>query len=818
MYSIEAIQEILQAKTKDRPLREAQIEHLLLDSRQIIFAERSLFFAIKGAQQDGHQFIASVYEAGVRNFVVTQFPEPHAFPEANFLLVPNVIAALQKLAAHHRSQFPLQVIGITGSNGKTTVKEWLFQLLYANYAIIRSPRSFNSQIGVPLSVWNIQTQHELGIFEAGISRPGEMANLAKIIQPQIGIFTMLGEAHNEGFASKQAKLREKLQLFTDLELLIYCADDPAIQPEIQALPCEKLSWSLGQHPAADFFVQKPEIFLRHTHLEGNFRGQTQRITVPFTDQAAIENAIHCWAVLLHLGIGAEQIAERMAQLESVAMRMELLDGQNDCLIINDTYNADLSSLRLGLQWMRQHEQGRKRSLILSEILQSGSTKKQLYQKISRLIEEYQIERVIGVGAATMHLQDFLPPGFEQNYFENTQHLLDALPQLHFQSEILLIKGARQYHLEKIAQALSRQVHQARLEVNLSALAHNLRAYQRCLRPGVKTMVMVKATAYGAGSKEVARLLEHLRVDYCCVAYADEGIELRQAGISAPIMVLNSEAGAFEQMRQHRLEPVVYSLEQLRSLRLETLPHGIHLGIDSGMHRLGFDSHELPGLLDYLRQHPALLVKSIYTHLAATEDPQHDDFTHEQARRFQLAFEQISGTLGYRPLQHALNSNGITRFPQYQQDMVRLGIGLYGIDVSNTLPEPLQVVLSFKATISQIKEVAAGETIGYGRRAQAHSLMRTGTISVGYADGLRRGAGNGAFQVKVRGKKAPILGSVCMDMSMIDLSHIPEAQTGDTVEIFGLDPSVNELAQVLGTIPYEVFTGISPRVKRVYLQE
>jgi len=818
MYSIQAIQAILNAQTLDRPLKDAQIEHLLLDSRQIIFAERSLFFAIKGNQQDGHHFIPALYQAGVRNFVVTQLPDPAAFPDANFLCVDHAIAALQHLAAHHRQQFPLQVIGITGSNGKTTLKEWLFQLLYPHYAIIRSPRSFNSQIGVPLSVWSIQAQHELGIFEAGISRAGEMANLEKIIQPDLGIFTMLGEAHNEGFASKRAKLQEKLELFKQVKLLIYRSDDPLVQSEVAQLPCPKLCWSMAQNPQADFFIQAPEIFLRHTHLEGNFKGQTYRITLPFTDQAAIENAIHCWAVLLHLGLKPEAIAEGMAQLEPVAMRMELLDGQNDCLIINDTYNADLSSLRLGLQWMRQHELGRKRSLVLSEILQSGSTQVALYQKIAHLIAEYQIERVIGVGAATSWLQNLLSPTIEQAYFPDTESLLEALPQVHFQSEVILLKGARQYHLEKVAQFLSRQVHQARLEVNLSALAHNLRAYQRCLRPGVKTMVMVKATAYGAGSKEVARLLEHLRVDYCCVAYADEGVELRQAGISAPIMVLNPEPGSFEQMRHHRLEPVVYSLEQLHHLRHEALPHGIHLGIDSGMHRLGFDQHELPGLLDYLQAYPGLQIKSIYTHLAGTEDPQHDAFTHEQARRFAEAYEQIVGILGYRPLQHMLNSNGITRFPQYQLDMVRLGIGLYGIDVSQTLPEPLQVVLSFKATISQIKEIAIGETIGYGRRAQAHSLMRTGTISVGYADGLRRGAGNGAFQVRVRGKKAPILGSVCMDMTMIDLTHIPEAQAGDTVEIFGQNPTVNELAQVLGTIPYEVFTGISPRVKRVYLQE
>jgi alanine racemase len=811
------IQVILNASAP-RPLSPIYIQHLLLDSRQLIFPAQSLFFALPGSQQDGHQFIGALYQAGVRNFVVKQLPPLSDFPEANFLQVPDVLRALQHLAAYHRAQFPLRVIGITGSNGKTTVKEWLFQLLYPDYQIVRSPRSYNSQIGVPLSVWGIQAQHDLGIFEAGISRSGEMTHLAAIIQPNLGIFTTLGEAHNEGFSSLQAKLREKLQLYHGVDCLLYRSDDPLVNREVQALGCPTLRWSLGQDPSADFYVQPPEFFHHQTQLEGQYQGQVQRISVPFTDTAALENAIHCWLLLLYLGLPAEQIAARMTQLEPVAMRMELLEGLHNCQIINDTYNADLSSLRLGLQWMRQHGHGRRRSLIVSEILQSGTSAPELYHTLAQLIQEYQVERVIGVGAATELLQDSLPTEVQQRYFSSTAALLEALPGMNFQSEVILLKGARPFHLEKVAQALSRQVHQARLEVNLSALAHNLRAYQRCLRPGVRTMVMVKATAYGAGSREVARLLEYLHVDYCCVAYADEGIELRQAGISAPIMVLNPEAGAFEQMRQHRLEPVVYHLEQLRQIPPETLSQGIHLSIDSGMHRLGFDQHEIAALLDYLRQHPKLNIKSIYTHLAASEDPQHDAFTHEQARRFEAAYRQIVAVLGYRPLQHALNSNGITRFPQYQQDMVRLGIGLYGIDVSNTLPEALQVVLSFKATISQIKEIAVGETIGYGRRAKAHSPLRTGTISVGYADGLRRAAGNGAFSVGVRGKKAPILGSVCMDMTMIDLTQIPEAQTGDTVEIFGLSPSVQELASVLGTIPYEVFTGISPRVKRVYLQE
>jgi alanine racemase len=797
------------------------IEHLLLDSRQIIFPELALFFAIPGIRNNGHDFIPACYQAGVRNFVVSEPVDYTIYPLGNFLLVKNTVEALQQLALHHRQRFQLPVIGITGSNGKTIVKEWLFQLLHPDYAIVRSPRSYNSQAGVPLSVWEINPKHQLGIFEAGISHAGEMPPLAAIIRCNLGVFTNLGAAHREGFASEAQKLQEKLLLFQHCDCVVYCRDDEKVDAAIHALAKPSLTWSKNGHPA-DLSIQSIYLNGQQANITADFRGAASQITLPFNDAISIENALHCWAVLLHFGLDPLVIRERMLRLEPVAMRLELKEGGKDCILVNDSYSADFTSLKLALQFLNQNAQGRSQTLIITDILQSGEPPKILFEKIAQLIQQQAINRVIGIGKEAALLRQFLPSHIRQHFFDHTEALLQALPALDFAYEAILLKGARTFGLERVADVLSRQVHQTILEINLSAMSHNLRAYSRALQPGVRLMAMVKASAYGAGSKEVARLLELLRTDCFCVAYADEGAELREAGILTPILVLNPEPGAFEQMLRHQLEPKVYSIRQLQELtnflahRNAMLP--IHLSIDTGMHRLGFDQHEIEPLCAFLRERPDLEVRSVFSHLAASEDPQHDDFTHEQARRFAHAYEQLIAVLGYRPIRHLLNSNGITRFPQYQMDMVRLGIGLYGIDVSNTLPEPLEIVFSLHATISQIKDIAPGETIGYGRRAKAEKPLRSATISIGYADGLPRAAGNGRFSVMVHDQMAPILGGVCMDMCMIDVTHIPKAAEGDRVTIFGKTPQIEHLAEAAGTIPYELFTGIAPRVKRVYVQE
>ncbi len=819
-YAPETIAAAIGAAFLQGPLECRPVETLLVDSRQLYFPEVGVFFAICGEHHDGHDFLATVYAEGVRNFVVSRIIDAERFPGANILQVQDTLRALQQLAAYHRAQFDVQVLGITGSNGKTIVKEWLFQMLQGDYQVVRSPRSFNSQVGVPLSVWQLQPRHEIALFEAGISKMGEMQWLEEVIRPQVGLFTNLGEAHNEGFPDMAAKLQEKLVLFKNADTIIYCRDDEMVDQQIRAMGRHCFTWS-KQHPA-DLQILDIRQVGRFTFIEGVFQGIACSVRIPFADNASIENAVHCWAFLLFTGISQEYIARRMEQLEPVAMRLELKEGLNQCVIINDAYNFDLTSLNQALHFLERQAQGLRRTVIISDMLQGGESPEIAYRRIARMLAEKNVERVIGVGAQARRLIDWLPFSVRQQYFSNTASLLAVLSELDFHREAILIKGARLFGLEQVAEQLARQVHQTRLEIHLDALAHNLRVYQRILGPGVRTMAMVKAAAYGSGSREVARLLEFYRTDYLCVAYGDEGADLRRAGIQLPILVLNPEPGGVDQLLRYRLEPKIFSLEQLKAMLEYLQRHNgslpLHISIDSGMHRLGFDVHELPGLLELLQANPGLEVRSVFSHLAASEDPRHDAFTHEQYHRFETAYEKIARVLGYRPLRHLLNSSGIHRFPQYQMDMVRLGIGLYGIDSSKSIQEKLRVVLFLKAAISQIKTLGPGESIGYGRLARVEGEMRIATISIGYADGLPRSAGNGCFSVVIRGKKAPILGAVCMDMCMVDVTDIPEACPGDVVSVFGEDPTVKVLAQVAQTIPYEIFTGISSRVKRVYVQE
>lgn len=819
-YTPEDIANALDAHFIQGPYAGRPVEVLLTDSRQLYFPEAGIFFAIRGAHHDGHDFLEAVYAEGVRNFVISAPVEAERLPGANIYQVQDTLKALQQLATFHRRRFDVQVLGITGSNGKTIVKEWLFQMLQGDFQVVRSPRSFNSQVGVPFSVWQLQPRHELALFEAGISRMGEMEVLERIICPQVGLFTNLGEAHNEGFPDMETKLRQKLVLFKNVETILYCRDDELVDREIRALGKRCFTWS-RQYPA-DLQIGNIRQTGRFTLIEGVFQGEACSVSIPFSDNASIENAIHCWAFLLFLGIAPEQAARRMEQLEPVAMRLELKEGLNQCLIINDAYNFDFTSLNQALHFLERQAQDMQRTVIISDMLQGGEPPEMTYARIARMLSEKNVGRVIGVGVQARRMIEWLPFSVRQQYFANTTALIAALPELDFHQEAILIKGARLFGLEEVAEHLSRQAHRTTLEIHLDALVHNLRAYQRLLGPGVRTMAMVKAAAYGSGSREVARLLEFHRADYLCVAYGDEGADLRRAGIQLPILVLNPEPASFDQLLRYRLEPKVYSLEQLQSLVGYLQRHNgalpLHLSIDSGMHRLGFDAHELPDLLEFLQAHPGLEVRSVFSHLAASEDPRQDSFTHEQYRRFETAYEQIAQALGYRPLRHLLNSSGICRFPQYQMDMVRLGIGLYGIDASWEIQEKLRVVLHLKATISQIKTLEPGESIGYGRLARVEKPMRIATISIGYADGLPRTVGNGRFSVVIRGKKAAIQGAVCMDMCMVDVTDIPDARAGDVVFIFGEDPPVEILAKLAGTIPYEILTGISARVKRVYIQE
>ena len=819
-YPIQHIQTIISAKLLNDELVASVVQHIVFDSRRIDFPKASLFIAFESKRNDGHQYINDLYQKGVRNFLVSKKISLKTFPQANFLLVSNTLTALQQLAIYHRQQFHFPIIGITGSNGKTIIKEWLFQLLGEDFNIVKSPRSFNSQIGVPLSILQIEAQHNLGIFEAGISKIGEMKNLQPIIDCSIGIFTNIGQAHSEGFENQEQKIREKIALFKQTDTILFCNDHKDIDQALSVFKNKKIiSWSRTQE--SDFQIISEEITKkRNNKITARFNKKLVTIEIPFSDAASVENAIHCWLTLLVLGIDESIIATRMATLQAITMRLELKAGINDSTLINDSYNSDLTSLSFALNFLEQQGGKLKRTAIISDILQSGQSPEKLYREVAHLLDDKSISKVIGIGKEIGLLADFCKAPI-QVFYENTTDFLAHHHTQGFQKEIILLKGARDFEFEKIANRLSRKSHNTTLEVDLNALTHNLNVFKQLLLPTTKLMVMVKAAAYGSGSDEVARLLQFQKVDYLAVAYADEGVELRKAGVNTPVMVLNPEKATFDTILRHQLEPEIYSLNLLNQFLDHLRPDEeatIHLKLDTGMHRLGFEEQDLKPLINILSQNPNLKVGSIFSHLSASDEEIHDDFSKQQVSLLQQMSQEISTHLSYQPLRHILNSSGIIRFSQYQLDMVRLGIGIYGIDANDLLKTKLQSVLTLKASISQIKVVHKGETIGYSRKGKAVSEMRIATISIGYADGLLRKAGNGRYAVLIHKKLASIIGNVCMDMTMVDISQIPEANEGDEVIIFGKNHPVEDLAKCYESLTYEVFTGISERVKRVYYQD
>jgi alanine racemase len=805
----------------------AAVDKILTDSRALASPAGTLFFALPGKFRDGHDYVQSLYEQGVRHFVVSRPLGLSQMPLANVLLVPDVLEALQRLAAWHRAQFGYPVIGITGSNGKTVVKEWLAQLLAPDYLIVRSPKSYNSQIGVPLSVWQMQEKHQLAIIEAGISQPGEMEKLERIIRPNIGLFTNLGPAHQEGFASEHQKWAEKMRLFQGAEWLVGRAEDflPHGSYTVPAAP-RLFTWSANPDVPADLHLIKEErVGNKQTLLWAQGKDSPHDIhsvAIPFQDPASVENAMHCWAMMRLLGISDEEVARRMARLEPVEMRLEVKAALNGCTLVNDAYSNDLASLRIALRYARQQAGRKKLTLILSDILQSGQKNEELWASVAEIAQAASLDRLVGIGQGIPLLGPLLPPKTEAFFYPDTAAFLQNWDEHVFQDETVLLKGARSFAFERIARRLEQKAHKTVLEIDLSALMHNLKAYRQLLSPSVKMMAMVKAEGYGAGSAQVAKLLEFQGADYLGVAYTDEGVALREAGVSLPILVLNPEAASFDAIWRYRLEPEVYSLDLLRELAASLPPKNgapqlrpIHLKLDTGMHRLGFEPSEIPVLLESLKALPHLRVASVFSHLAASDDADHDEFTRRQASAFEQMYGKIKEGLGYAPIRHICNTGGIERWPEFHFDMVRLGIGLYGIG-GEKMKGTLRTVNTLKASISQIKHIPAGETVGYGRNSgPLSSPKRIATISIGYADGLLRLAGGGRYAVCLRGKKAPTIGNVCMDMTMIDISHVPEAQVGDEVVIFGENPPVQELAHCLQTIPYEVFTNISERVKRVY---
>lgn len=821
MYSIEEIAKLLGVKQK--PAVPAQISFLLTDSRKLDNPSQTLFFAFASKSNDGHAFVADLYARGVRNFVVSHTEEAYsACADANFLIVKSPLRALQQLAAHHRDRFNIPVIGITGSNGKTIVKEWLYQLLSPDFGIVRSPRSYNSQIGVPLSVWQLDEQAQLAIFEAGISQPQEMEQLERIIKPTIGILTKIGEAHHENFASLQQKCLEKMELFASCDVVIYEEDNPIIEEcaDMSLLSQKSFAWS-KKNTNAPLFIQKISKETHQTVINYTFLQMDYAITIPFIDDASVENAISCLAILLFLHVSPTDIAQRMTKLEPVAMRMDVRKGKRGCLIINDAYNSDINSIKIALDFQKQRRSDNPltRTLILSDVLQTGLMPKALYRKVSELINQSQIDRLVGIGTDISANADSFSIS-QKHFFKSTNEFVQSELWHSFSNELILLKGARQFNFERISALLEDRVHETVLEVNLNAIVHNFNFYKSHLAPGVKMVCMVKANAYGAGAVEIAKTLQYHRCDYLAVAVPEEGEELRQNGVSLPIIVLNAEVNGFEDLYLNDLEPEIYNFRMLNAFIREADRRGItnfpvHIKIDTGMHRLGFVEDEVPQVIDILKAQKGLMVKSVFSHLAASESWAFDDFSNTQIDTLNRIAEQIKQGMGYHLMKHVLNSAGIERFDTHHWDMTRLGIGLYGISASGL--SGLQNVCTLRTTILQIKNVPQGETVGYGRKGTLDKPTRVATIRIGYADGLDRKFGNRHGWVTVNGQKAPIIGNVCMDLCMIDITNI-QCQEGDSVIIFGDSPTVIELAESIQTIPYEILTSISPRVKRIFVSE
>ncbi len=804
-----------------------KINWLLTDSRSLCFPEQTLFFALKTQRNDGHRYIGELYKRGVRNFVVTSTEGTDSLSGACFLKVGNTLNALQTIAGHHRSRFDIPVVAITGSNGKTTVKEWLYQLLSPDYNVCRSPRSYNSQVGVPLSLWLIDKHTDIALIEAGISKSGEMDRLNKIVKPTIGVITNIGQAHQENFLSMQIKCTEKMQLFNGCRTAVLNLSNSTISQCASTLPesIRRLAWNTANAAG----INDTDIVIRDIMKEGNhatvkfsYNNEIGQYTIPFIDDAAIENSVTCFATCISLKMPVDVICERMRKLEPVAMRLEVRDGINGCTIINDTYNSDIHSLDIALDFMsrRPDTKEQKRTLILSDILQSGEEPRSLYSQVAQMAMNRGIEKIIGVGDQITQSADYFPIA-DKHFFRTTEALINSDVFKELKNEFILLKGARQYRFDKLSDLLTLKVHQTILEINLNAMVDNLNYYRKFKKPETKMVCMVKASAYGIGSVEASKTLQDHGVDYLAVAVADEGAELRNAGITANIMVMNPEMTSFRMLFDYRLEPEVFNFDILEALIRAAEKEGItnfpiHIKIDTGMHRLGFNAKtDMERLIDRLTRQSALVPASVFSHFVGSDADGFDDFSRQQFALYDEASTKLQNAYGHKIIRHICNSAGIEHFPQYHLDMVRLGLGLYGINPRTN--EMIHNVCTLKTTILQIRDVPAGDSVGYSRKTFVDRPSRVAAIPIGYADGLNRKLGNRNCYCLVNGKKAPYLGNICMDVCMIDVTDI-DCKEGDKAVIFGDDLPVTVLSDVLGTIPYEVLTGISTRVQRVYIQE
>jgi len=826
-YTIEKIREVINGsylKNNQRFL--TTIEHIQIDSRKIVFPDSSIFIAIEGVNQDGHKFINEAYKEGIRSFIINENKFDHdaysSLTDVTIIGVENTLNALHQISSYHRKQFKFPIIAVTGSNGKTVVKDWLNFLLNQQIETVCSPKSFNSQVGVPLSVWQINKTHRLGIFEAGISEPDEMKKLEEIIKPDIGIFTMLGPAHDGGFKNREYKLTEKLTLFKNSKVLVFNVDDEVVANQIRLFSSKNAiklyTWTANNNESdLKFSILKKE---NETVITYSIHSENFSIFIPFIDEASISNSCTCIAalsVISQLGLEIKTDPLLFANLPTVDLRLQLIEGINNCQIINDSYNSDIGSLKIALDFLKHQDRSKKRTIILSDILESGKNIEDLYKEVSKLLKESSINRLIGIGKSISSNPDLF--SCETMFFDTTEDFLSKMTFDLFRHETILLKGARKFSFEKISKILEKKIHETVFEINMNALVNNLNVYKSKLRPEVKLMAMVKAFSYGAGTHEIAKLLEFNNVDYLGVAYFDEGVALRQAGIKTPIMIMNPDEKNFDSALKYNLEPEIYNFQILESLintcNGETC--SVHIEIDSGMKRLGFEESEIDALLEILKSHQNIVIKSVFTHLVGSEDSQLDNFTDEQIEKFDLCASIIRKELDYNFIKHCLNSSGIVRFDNAQMDMVRLGIGLYGIDPSATIQNKLIHIGKLKTVISQIRKITAEETVGYNRKGFVTKASTIATVAIGYADGYSRKFGNGNFYMMVNSQPAKVIGNVCMDMCMIDVTGI-NCKVGDEVTVLAQKPSVAEMAEVSGTIPYEILTSISQRVKRIYYYE
>nr|WP_308535107.1 bifunctional UDP-N-acetylmuramoyl-tripeptide:D-alanyl-D-alanine ligase/alanine racemase [uncultured Prevotella sp.] len=823
-YSVEKLSSLIDAKLIGN--NKANISFVLTDSRSLCFPEETVFFALKSERNDGHHFIPELYRRGVRNFVVQELPDKLSeFPQTNFLMVADSLTALQQLAECHRKEFHFPVIGITGSNGKTMVKEWLYQLLSQNMNVTRSPRSYNSQIGVPLSLWLLNEQSQLGVFEAGISKPKEMIRLQRIIQPTIGVMTSLGSAHQENFGSLEEKCKEKLLLFKNAEAIVYSMDDEIVSKCVctSDYPALKLTWSMKDDTVA-FYVRAIEKQNINTTIAYTWKNKVNgKFTLPFIDEASLKNAISCAVVALYLGLTPKELALRMERLEPVAMRLEVKEGQHGCTLINDSYNSDINSLDIALDFMnrRPDHKGRKRTLILSDILQSGKTESRLYEEVAELIEKRGVRKFIGIGTSLTHECDAFKNISEKFFFPTVADFVHSEVFRGLSNEVILLKGARSFGFDRLTELLVNKVHETVLEVNLKAVVANLNHYRSFMKPETKLVCMIKADGYGAGAVEIAKTLQEHRVDYLAVAVADEGVALRKNGITSSIMIMNPEMSSFKTLFDYELEPEIYSFRLLDALVKAAQKEGVtgfpvHIKLDTGMHRLGFNPHtDINELITRLKQQSSVIPRSVFSHFVGSDSNDFDRFSAHQFELFDKGSKQLQAAFEHKILRHIDNSAGIEHFPERQLDMCRLGLGLYGINSRNN--EILNNVSTLKTTILQMRNVPKGDTVGYSRKGIIVRDSVIAAIPIGYADGLNRRLGNRNCYCLVNGKKAPYVGNICMDVALIDVTDI-DCKEGDSVEIFGDHLPVTVLSDVMETIPYEVLTNVSNRVKRVYYQD